>query len=70
MRALITQSKNLLNMKIVVNYFNFVFHIELKTKPEYKVLNFVFSIYQKHETAVWVHELARSRPLILTLRPK
>ena len=30
MRALKMQSKNLLNVKIVVNYLNFVFHTELK----------------------------------------
>ena len=42
MRALKIQSKNLLNMKIVVNYLNFVFHIELKTKSKYKILDFVF----------------------------
>ena len=29
-------------MKIVVNYLNFVFHTELKLKPKYKILNFVF----------------------------
>ena len=29
-------------MKIGVNYFNFVFHIEVKTKPKYKILNFAF----------------------------
>ena len=34
-RALNIQSKNLLNEKIVVNYLNFVFHIEVKTKLKY-----------------------------------
>ena len=29
-------------MKIVVNYLNFVFHIEVKTKSNDKFLNFVF----------------------------
>ena len=29
-------------MKIVVNYLNFVFRIEVKTKSKYKILNFVF----------------------------
>ena len=42
MRASKIQSKNLLNMKIVVNYLNFVFHIEVKTKSNDKFLNFVF----------------------------
>ena len=35
-------SKNLLDMKMVVNYLNFVLHLELKTKSRYKILNFVF----------------------------
>ena len=29
-------------MKMVVNYLNFVFHIEVKTKSNYKILNFIF----------------------------
>ena len=29
-------------MRMVVNYLNFVFHIEVKTKAKYKVLNFAF----------------------------
>ena len=29
-------------MKIVANYLNFGFHIELNTKSKYKILNFVF----------------------------
>ena len=36
MEALKIQSKNLLNMKIAVNYLNFVFHIEVKTKSKYR----------------------------------
>ena len=36
------QSKNLSNMKMIVNYLNFVFHIKVKTECKYKVLNFVF----------------------------
>ena len=42
MRVLKIQSKDLLNMKIVVNYLNCVFHIEVKTKSKYKTLNFAF----------------------------
>ena len=42
MRVLKIQSKTLLNMKMVVKYLNFVFHIEAKTKSNYKILNFVF----------------------------
>ena len=34
MRALKTQSKNLLNIKAVVNDLNFFFHIEVKTKSK------------------------------------
>ena len=42
MRALEIQSKYLLNMKMVVNYLNLVFHIEVKRKAKYKILNFMF----------------------------
>ena len=59
MKALKIQIKNLLNIKIVFNSSNFVFHIPVKTKSKYKTLNFpfltkhlwllvVFQIYQKH----------------------
>ena len=41
-RVLKIQSKTLLNIKIVVKYLNVVFHIEVKTKSNYKILNFVF----------------------------
>ena len=48
------QRKNLLNIKMVVSYLNFVFFIEEKA-----ILNseFRFSIYQKNERALWVHGL-------------
>ena len=55
MGALKIQSKNSLNMKMVVNYLNFAFHIEVKTKYIHKFLKFRFSSYQKHEMALWVH---------------
>ena len=42
MRVLKIQSKNLLNVKIVVNYLNLVFRIDVKTKSKYKIFNFVF----------------------------
>ena len=42
MTVLKIQSKSLLNMKMVANSFNFVFHIEVKTKSKYKILNFAF----------------------------
>ena len=42
MKVLKIQTKNLLNMKMTVNYLNFVFRIEVKTKSKYRILNFVF----------------------------
>ena len=42
MKVLKIQRKNLLNMKIVVSYLNFVFFIEVKAKSNYRILNFVF----------------------------
>ena len=56
-KVLKIQRKNLLNMKMVVNYLNFVFLFEVKSKSKYRILNFVFSIYQKHEMVLWVHGL-------------
>ena len=46
MRTLKIQSKNLLNMNIVVNYLNFVFRIEVKTESKHKILNFVFQFIE------------------------
>ena len=34
-------------MKIVANYLNFVFHLDVKTKSKYKILNFVFQFIKK-----------------------
>ena len=42
MKALKIPSKNLLNMKMVVNYLNFVCLIEVKIKYKYTILNFFF----------------------------
>ena len=42
MKLLKIQRKNLLNMKMVVSYLNFVFHIEIKAKSKYRGLYFVF----------------------------
>ena len=42
MKVLKIQRKNLLNMKMVVSYLNFVFFIEVKAKSKYRILNFVF----------------------------
>ena len=50
------QSKILLDIRIVVNYLNFVFHIEVKTKSKYKTLNSAFQfMYQIHEMTLGVH---------------
>ena len=42
MKALKIQIKNLLNMKMAVNYLDFVFLIEVKSKSKHRTLNFVF----------------------------
>ena len=42
MKVLKIQAKNLLNIKVKVNYLDFVFRIEVKTKSKYRILNFVF----------------------------
>ena len=55
MKVLKIQRKNLLNMKMAVNYLNFVFLIEVKAKSKYRIFEFRFSIYQKDEMALWVH---------------
>ena len=41
-KVLKIQRKNLLNMKMVVNYLNFVFLNEVKSKSKYRILNFLF----------------------------
>ena len=33
-----------MKMKIVVNYLNFVLHIEVKTTSKYKILYFLFNL--------------------------
>ena len=60
MKVLKIQRKNLLNMKIIVSYLNFVFLIEVKAKSKSRISEFRFSIYQKHEMALWVHGCFRS----------
>ena len=47
MKVLKIQRKNLLNMKMVVSYLNFVFFIEVKAKSKYRTLNFVFQFIKK-----------------------
>ena len=47
MKALKIQSKYLLNLKMIVNYLNCVFLIEVKTKSKYRILNFVFQFIKK-----------------------
>ena len=54
MRTLKTQSEDLFNLQMVVSYLNFVFHIKLKVKSKYKILNFVFQ-FIKNTMALWVH---------------
>ena len=39
MKVLKIQTKNLLNMKMTVNYLNFVFRVEVKTKSKDRILN-------------------------------
>ena len=46
-KALKNQSKYLLNLKMIVNYLNCVFLIEVKTKSKYRILNFVFQFIKK-----------------------
>ena len=48
MKAVKIRSKNLLNMKIVVNYLKFfVFDNEVKAMSEYKIFEFRFSIHSQ-----------------------
>ena len=47
MKVLEIQSKNLLNMKMVVNYLNCVYLMKVKTKSKYRILNFVFQFIKK-----------------------
>ena len=44
MKVLKIQRKNLLNVKMVVSYLNFVFFIEVKAKSKYRILNIVFEL--------------------------
>ena len=46
-KALKIQSKYLLNLKMIVNYLNCVFLIEVKTKSKYGILSFVFQFIKK-----------------------
>ena len=46
-KVLKIQRSNLLNMKMVVSYLNFVFFIKVKAKSKYKILNFVFQFIKK-----------------------
>ena len=47
MKVLTIQRKNLLNMKMVVSYLNFVFFIKVKAKSKYRILSFVFEFIKK-----------------------
>ena len=58
MSALKIQSKNLLDIRIVVNSLNFVFHIRF-SKSKYKIISFIFHFVsdQQYEMALWIHRL-------------
>ena len=58
MKAFKIQSKDLRNMKIVINYLNFVFYTEVKTKFKYNNLSFVFQFMKTGN---------RAGPLILII---
>ena len=47
MKVLKIQRNNLLNMKIVVSYLDFVFFVEVKAKAKYRILDFVFQFIKK-----------------------
>ena len=64
MKLLKIQSKNLLNMKAVVNYLNFVFLTEVKSKSKYRILNFVFQFIKNTK---WHFGYTDSILFILTL---
>ena len=64
-KVLKIQRKNLLNMKMVVSYLNFVFFIKVKAKSKYKILNFVFQFIKKTK---WHFEYTDSRALEIILR--
>ena len=46
-KVLKIQRMNLLNMKMVVSYLNFVFFIKVKSKSKYRISNFVFQFIKK-----------------------
>ena len=47
MKVLKIQRKNLLNIKMVVSYLNFVFFVKVKARSKYRILNFVFQFIKK-----------------------
>ena len=63
MRVLRIQSTTLLNIKMVVKYLNLVFHIEVETKSNYKILNFVFQFIKNMR---WHLEYKDSTPFPLS----
>ena len=56
-KVLKIQRKNLLNMKIVVDYLNFVFFNEMKPKSKYRTLNFVFQLIKNTKSHYGITEL-------------
>ena len=59
MKVLKIQRKNLLKMKRVVSYLNFVFFKEVKAKSKYRILNFVFQFIKKTK---WQFGYTDSKP--------
>ena len=59
MKVLKIQGKNLLNMKMVVSYLNFVFFIEVKAKSKHKSVNSFFNLSKKRNGTLgtWIEEL-------------
>ena len=54
MRTSKIQNKNLLNMKLVVNYLNFIFHVKVKTKFKYKISFLNLSKTQSGTLGTWI----------------
>ena len=46
---------------MVVNYLNFVFYIEVKTKSKYKILNFVFQFIKTRNGTLGTRILMRQK---------
>ena len=58
------QSKNLVNMKIVFNYLNLAFHIEVKTK-NLSIKLIWTSFFNLSKMVLWVHEFKPSEKNVM-----